>query len=82
MFETARLVCLRGGSGDDRFPLSTKAWFRGMRDATFLNMRRIVFRLQLIRAGRETETVEILLWLRRSSWIIQATPVIISMLKT
>jgi hypothetical protein len=60
MFETARLVRLRGGSGDDRFPLSAKARFRGMRDATFLNMRRIVFRLQLLRAGRETQTVEIL----------------------
>ena len=81
MFETARLD-LRGGSGDDRFPFSAKARFRGMRDATFLNMRHIIFRLQLLRAGRETQTVEILLWLRRSSWIIQATPVIISMLKT
>lgn len=48
-------------------------------DAAFLNVRRTVFRLELLRAGRETLTVEILLWLRRSSWIIQATPVIISM---
>ena len=79
----ARLACLRGGSGDDRFLLSAKAQFRGrMRAAAFLNMRRVVFRLQLLRAGRETQTVEILLWLRRSSWIIRATPVIILMLKT
>ena len=78
MFETARLACLRGGSRDDRFLLSAKAQFRGrMRDAAFLNMRRVVFRLQLLRAGRETQTVEILLWLRRSSWITQAIPVII-----
>jgi hypothetical protein len=56
MFETARLACLRGGSGDDRFLLSAKAQFRGrMRDAAFLNMRRVVFRLQLLRAGRETQ---------------------------
>ena len=83
MFETARLACLRGRSGDDRFLLSAKAQFRGrMRAAAFLNMRRVVFRLQLLRAGRETQTVEILLWLRRSSWIIQATPVIISTQKT
>jgi hypothetical protein len=75
---SARLACLRGGSGDDRFLLSAKAQFRGrMRAAAFLNMRRVVFRLQLLRAGRETQTVEILLWLRRSSWITQAIPVII-----
>jgi len=43
-----------------------------MRAAAFLNMRRVVFRLQLLRAGRETQTVEILLWLRRSSWITHA----------
>ena len=73
---SARLACLRGGSGDDRFLLSAKEQFRGrMRAAAFLNMRRVVFRLQLLRAGRETQTVEILLWLRRSSWITQAIPV-------
>jgi hypothetical protein len=51
-------------------------------DAAFLNVRAKVIQLHLLRAGRSTLAAEILLWLRTSSWIIQATPVIISMFGT